>query len=575
MTDERELALTPAWKLAEMVAAKQVSPVELVELCLRRIERIDPKVGAFITVAAEQAREAARAAETKLARMKRGPSTSSGRAGKAAAGNAGQGGGEQPFESLRDSLPPLFGVPVSLKDIEATKGIRTTLGSRIFADTVPENDSVVAERVRACGAVIIGKTNTPEIAIHLETITDNDIRGPCNNPWDLTRTTGGSSGGAAAALVSGMCPLAVGSDGGGSIRIPAAFCGVFGVKPTQGRVPRARGLGRPDPNQFAQSGPMSNTVLDSAILLQALAGPHPSDPQPYLREPGPDFVTPVRGVMGREASSPLKGLRAAWSPDLGHAPVDPEMAHVCETAARALESLGAAIESPDIHFSADLPQHFWNIFGANAYLQYGHLLDDPAKASLLGPSARTALERGKAITGHAYAQSLRVVNELRVYVDSLFEKYDLLLTPTTAIPAFDPRDRPTQVAGQDVHAVNGFYPYTFPFNMTQHPAASIPCGFVDGAVGKAHPYKLPSPSATSPVSALQAPAPTGGEPGPSSLQPGDGRPSRESAGADMTHPRLPAGLQVVGHRGDDVGVLLACAAFEMARPWSGKRPPMA
>ncbi len=508
-----------------MVARGEISPVDLVEVYLARIERIDPQLGAFITVAAEQAREQAKKAEAQVATARRGPSTGSGRAGP--------------------HLPPLFGVPVSLKDVEATRGIRTTLGSRIFADTVPDFDSVVAERVRASGAIIIGKTNTPEIAIHLETVTDNEVRGPCRNPWDISRTTGGSSGGAAAALAAGLCALAVGSDGGGSIRIPAAFCGVFGMKPSQGRVPRARGLGKADPNQFAQSGPMSNCVLDSALLLQALAGPHPLDPQPYLeRAPslrgrgsgggssGPDFVGPVREVMDGASSRPLARLRVAWSPDLGHAAVDTEVTKACGDAARKFEGLGALVEEPEVKFSPELSDNFWNVFGANAYLQYGHLLDDPAKAGLIGSSARSALERGRGIPGHVYARSLRAVNELRLYIDGLLEKFDLLLTPTTAIPAFDPRHRPQRIAGREIHSITGFYPFTFPFNMTHHPAATVPCGFVSGAAGSSK----------------------------GDLSPGVG---------------LPVGLQVIGRRGDDAGVLRVCAAFEAAHPWLGMRPAVA
>ena len=180
-------------------------------------------------------------------------------------------------------------------------------------------------------------------------------------------------------------------------------------------------------------------------------------------------------------------------------------------------------------------------------MQYGHLLDDPEKGALIGASARTALERGRAIPGHAYAKSLRAVNELRLYVDSLFDRYDLVLTPTTAIPAFDPKDRPTQIAGREIHAINGFYPYTFPFNMSQHPAATVSCGFIDGASGKASP--LPAGA-------------------------GIDNDQRRTATAPPA-PLLPAGLQVIGRRGDDAGVLRACAAFEMARPWQDARPALA
>lgn len=473
---ESHLAFAPAWKQAKLIAEKRISPVELVQLYLDRIERIDPTIHAFITVAAEQAMDSARSAEAAV--MK------------------------------RETLKPLHGVPITLKDVEATKGIRTTLGSLVFKDRVPDFDSVVAERVRASGAIILGKTNTPEIAIHLETITDNLVAGACHNPWRLDRTTGGSSGGAAAALVTGLCPLAIGSDGGGSIRIPASFCGVFGYKPSHGRVPRAVGLARPDPNQFAQSGPMSNFVKDSAILLQAISGPDPRDPQPHLREAPPDFVSTLERVP--------KELRVGWTSDFGDGVVDPAVARVAGDAARWFETLGWTVEEAEISLRPDLPEHFWNVFGANAYLQFGALLEN--HADLLGVSARTALERGKAITGHDYARSLRVVNELKLYMAGVMERYDLLLTPTTSITAFDPANRPGEIGGKPVHSITGFYPFTFPINMTGQPAASIPCGFVDG---------------------------------------------------------LPVGLHVIGRAGEDLTVLQASAAFEAGRPWHGNRPPLA
>ncbi|MBI4306502.1 MAG: amidase [Chloroflexi bacterium] len=475
MTD-RDLAFMPAWKQAAMIARRAISPVELVELYLERIDRIDPRLHAYITVAAQYAVDAAREAEAKVIRG--------------------------------DPLGPLHGVPISLKDIEATQGIRTTLGSLVFKDTVPERDSVVAGRVRASGAIILGKTSTPEIAIHLETVTDNALVGPCRNPWRLDRTTGGSSGGAAAALAAGLCPLAVGTDGGGSIRIPASFCGVFGFKPSQGRVPRAGGLGKPDPNQFAQSGPMSNDVRDSALLLEVLSGPDRRDPQPYLRESPPAFIP--------DLDRPLAGLRVGWSKDFGHSAVDPEVEKAAHSAALTFERLGCRVEEAFVSLSPSLSDHFWNVFGANAYLQYGHLLDE--RRDLLGESARTALERGKAIAGHQYARSLRAVNELRVYMDEVMTRYDLLLTPTTSITAFDPKNRPTHIAGKEVNSITGFYPYTFPINMTGQPAATVPCGFVEG---------------------------------------------------------LPVGLHIIGRFKEDGLVLRAAAAFEAARPWSHRRPSIA
>jgi Asp-tRNA(Asn)/Glu-tRNA(Gln) amidotransferase A subunit family amidase len=474
--DSTDLAFTPAWKQAELVAARKVSPVELVELYLRRIEKVDHTLHAFITVAAEYATDAARKAESRVM----------------------QG----------EPIGPLHGVPVSLKDNESTSGIRTTMGSLVFKDTVPDRDSVVAERVRASGAIIIGKTSTPEIAIHLETVTDNQLVGPCRNPWDLDRTTGGSSGGAAAAQATGLCAAAVGSDGGGSIRIPASFCGVVGFKPSQGVVPRAVGLGRPDPNQFSQSGPISGSVRDAAVLLQALAGPDPRDPQPYVREAPPDYTA--------DLERPVRGLRIGVTFDFGFGAVDPAVERCVFAAARSFEALGCYVDETRLQLDPALSDHFWNVFGANAYLQYASLLED--HRDLLGPSARAALERGRAIPGHQYARSLRAVNELKLYMDGLMGKYDLLMTPTTAVTAFDPKRRPIEIAGKPVNSITGFYPYTYPINMSGQPAITVPCGFVDG---------------------------------------------------------LPVGLHIVGRYRADALVLRAAASFEAARPWAGRRPAAA
>ena len=279
MTD-RDLAFTPAHELAKLVAEKKLSPVELTELYLRRIAELNPKLNAYLTVAADEAMASARAAEQAVA------------------------DGEV--------LGPLHGVPVAIKDLEMTAGIRTTFGSLLFDDHVPDSDSGVVERVRSSGAVIIGKTNTPEFG--MSGTTDNRLGDSCRNPWDTTRTSGGSSGGAAAALAVGLCPLATGSDAGGSIRIPGSFCGVYGIKPTLGRVPRFGGVARPSPNPVSQPGPMAMAVRDAAVLLEVLAGPDDRDVI-TLREQPPDYLADLDGGV--------KGLRMAWSPDLGYAAVDP------------------------------------------------------------------------------------------------------------------------------------------------------------------------------------------------------------------------------------------------------------
>ena len=213
-----------------------------------------------------------------------------------------------------DTLGPLHGIPISIKDLEATKDMNTTMGSAVFRDRATEMDSIVVERVRQAGAIVLGKTNAPEFGITPP--TENKLGDACRNPWNIERTPGGSSGGAAAALAAGLCTLSTGSDGGGSIRIPSSFSGLFGIKPTQGRLPRYGGYGRPSANYFSQSGPMSHTVEDSALLLQVLAGPDRRDVT-CIREAPADYKASLEGGVS--------GWRTAWSPDLGYAPVDPEV----------------------------------------------------------------------------------------------------------------------------------------------------------------------------------------------------------------------------------------------------------
>ena len=302
---DADLLYTPVWKLREMLDAQQVSSVELTELFLRRIERLNPQLNAFLTVTGDEALQWARAADEQI---------------RAGAANR-----------------PLLGIPISIKDLEATKGIRTTMGSLVFQDTVPEMDSVVAERVRASGAIILGKTNTPEFG--LQGTTENRLGEPCRNPWNTEHTPGGSSGGAGAAVASGMCPIATGSDGGGSIRNPSSFCGLFGIKPTLGRVPRAGGLGRPAPNLTSQPGPMARNVRDAAILLQVLAGHDSRDPR-SLRDRPADYLADLEGRA--------RGLRTACSSDLGYAAVDHEVRALSSPVALVLERRGCRVDRPGV-----------------------------------------------------------------------------------------------------------------------------------------------------------------------------------------------------------------------------------
>jgi Asp-tRNA(Asn)/Glu-tRNA(Gln) amidotransferase A subunit family amidase len=298
-----DLCYTPATELGRLIRARQLSPVELTEAVLSRIERLNPRLQAFLTVTADHARDLAGAAESR----------------------AMQG----------CLLGSLDGIPYSLKDLEATAGIRTTLGSRFFEDHVPTQDSVLAGRLRASGAVLLGKTNTPHIGY--KDMTDNLLGPPCRNPWDLARTAGGSSGGAGAAVAAGLGPLAHGSDGAGSIRIPAALCGIFGLKPSFGRIPSW-----PSADLWAarsHPGPMARTVRDAALLLQVMAGPDLRDPL-SIDAPPPDFLTACDGD--------LSGLRIGWSPDLGFAAVDPEVATLTHQAASRFRDLGCEVEEAKI-----------------------------------------------------------------------------------------------------------------------------------------------------------------------------------------------------------------------------------
>jgi len=474
MNSELELAFTPAYRLRKLVAEKQVSPVELTELCLRRIKVLNPRLNAFLTIAAEQALASARAAEDAVTRGK--------------------------------DLGPLHGIPVSIKDLVPTRGIRTTHGSLIHEDWVPERDEIVVERIRQAGAVLVGKTNTPEFG--QSGTCENRLGDACRNPWNTERTSGGSSGGAAASVATGMTAIALGNDGGGSVRIPASFCGIYGIKPTQGRVPRRNAcLASWHPIKFSQEGPLTRSVRDAAILLQVMARPHPDGDPHSLREEPPDFVA------GLDKS--VKGLRIAWSADLGSAPVDPEVRQATEDAVRLFKEMGAEVDAPDFQVDMEeLTQGFMAQFYAGVAANMRKELDE--HGDLLTDYVRRNIREGLELPGSEYYLGLARIERFRAQMSELFSRYDLLVTPTLAVPAFPVGQNPDTIDGKSVDPRIGFHAFTYPFNVSGSPAASVPCGFsADG---------------------------------------------------------LPIGLQIVGRSGDEVTVLRASAAFEEARPWADKRP---
>ena len=476
MTRETELAFTPAYKLRELIAQKELSPVELTEISLRRIDDMNPKLNAFLTVTADQAMEAARQAEKAVM----------------------QG----------EKLGPLHGIPTSIKDLEPTEGVRTTRGSLIYKDWIPDQDQLAVQRIKEAGAIILGKTNTPEFG--MSGTTENKLGDDCRNPWNTERVSGGSSGGAGASVASGINAIAQGSDGGGSIRIPSAFCGIFGIKATQGRVPRWHVEPTSwHPVNFSCMGPMSRTVRDAAIMLQVMSGPHPEAEYGTILDEAPDFTARL--------GEGVRGLRMAWSPDFGGSiAVDSGVKEAAERAANVFQELGATVEPAPFDIDMDEMSKWARNLGAMSYAQYGEHLEK--QGDLLMPNVREALEHSKTVTAQEYGLALGELEKMRAYVADFFTRYDILLTPTLAVPAFPCGKPPSVISGREVDPRGGYTPYTALFNRTGNPAASVPCGFSS-----------------------------------------DG---------------LPIGLHIVGRRYDEVTVLRASAAFEEARPWANKRPPL-
>ena len=465
------LTFISACELAAMIRRREVSPVEVVDHFLRRIERLNPQLNAFLAVAEAQAVPDAKAAEQALV-------------------------GGAP-------LAPLHGVPVAVKDLEFTEGLRTTSGSLVYRDLVPDEDSAMVERLKRAGAIVLGKTNTPEFGSHSEVW--NRLGDDCRNPWDPSLTSGGSSGGSAAAVAAGLAPLATGTDGAGSIRVPASFCGVYGLKPTFGTVPQHGGfLGIP---MFSAPGPITRTVRDAALWLDVTAGYDPRDPNSSRREP-PSFLD----GLGQS----VDGLRVAWSADLDVAATAPEVQAAIESAARRFEALGCQVEAaaPVIEYDYFLLSE--PVRNADKYAAFGDLLDSHTDA--LTPYIRSILGLGAGVTGRQYSQCLRYLERLRARLADFFERYDLLLTPTTPFPAFPVRQPPHQkIDDRDLPANASSILLTLVWNLSGQPAANVPCG--------------------------------------------------------VTSAGLPVGLQIIGRHGQDLTVLRASAAFEQIQPWAGLVPP--
>lgn len=452
-----------ATDLLTAYAAKDLSPVEVTAAVLERIEREDPQINAYCQVHGEEALRAARGSEDRWAR--------------------GEPNGT------------LDGVPTSIKDVFNTRGWPTLRGSRTVnaAGPWPEDSPAVA-RLREADAVFVGKTTTPELA--WKAVTDSPLAGVTRNPWDTTRTPGGSSGGAAAAVAAGMAPLALGTDGGGSVRIPASFCGIVTLKPTYGLVPHypASPYGT-----LAHTGPMTRTVADTALMMDVISRPDHRD--------WAALAPPTGSFLDDLASASVAGLRIAFSPTLGYANVDPDVAGVVASAAAAFEDLGAKVDEADPGFSNPIDD-FQVLWFAGAAKATEHLSVE--ERELLDPGLAEIIEMGLTYSAQDYLTAMATRMAMGKRMGELHEEYDLLLTPAVAIPPFEAgRESPADSAAKRWLE---WATFSFPFNMTQQPAASIPCGYT-------------------------------------------------SAG-------LPVGLQLVAARHNDAAILRASHAMEMARPWA-------
>jgi amidase len=415
---------------AAAIRSGNLSPVDLVTHYLERIDKLGPALGAFITVTADRALGEARAA-AELAR------------------------------SGRDDLPPLLGVPTAIKDLTFTAGTRTTLGSVPFAAQVPEVDAHAVTLLRAAGTISLGKTSMPEFG--QTSYTDNDITGPARSPWDPRCNAGGSSGGAASAVAAGLVPFAHGSDGGGSLRIPASVCGLVGFKPSRGRI--SAGPAGADAPGLAVQGPIARTVRDAAAMLDAMARPMPGDP--YWAQPLPPGET-FLGYAGQPTGRLRIGRYTATA--TGVSP-DPACVAAWEDVSALLASLGHEVEDIEHPFPASIADCFNTIWGVKS-LDY---VIDPAQEHLLRPVTRAWREYGRTITSQAYSRAVidaQIAGRRAVVATA---GYDALLTPTLGLPP-----QPVEFFAEDgdvmvnLRRQGAFTPYTAPYNLTGQPAVSLP-----------------------------------------------------------------------------------------------------
>ncbi len=436
--NEEELCFLPALKLRDLIRRKAVSPVEVIKTFLNRIEKINPIINAYCTVVRELAMEAAKKAERGI--MKEG------------------------------KLGPLHGVPVSIKDVTLTAGIRTTFGSKLFENFVPDQDALVVERLKKAGAIILGKTNTPEFAAGGSTF--NKVFGVTRNPWNTNFNSGGSSGGTASAIAAGLCPMGEGNDLGGSLRIPASFCGIVGLRPSPGRVPFVPNELCWDP--FNVEGPMARTVSDVALMLDVISGPDDRSPISLPRE--------KKGFLQAVKKPSIRRFRVAWGSNLNLTPVDDEVLEITKSATKVFRGLGCKIEEEAPDFSG-VKETALLYRGLRYVSLYQDKLDDPEFKRLVNPLVIGNIEEGLKFSIRDLARAERQRSDLWQRVKTFFDRYDLLLTPTVPIPPFPAETVfPTEINGKPMGSYLDWVMLTYAISMTGLPAISVPCGWTKGGL---------------------------------------------------------------------------------------------
>jgi aspartyl-tRNA(Asn)/glutamyl-tRNA(Gln) amidotransferase subunit A len=465
-----ELHWMPAYELAAMIRRRELKPSELMAATIARIEQLNPKFNAFCAMRSDLAMAEARAMDERIAN------------------------GEE--------VGPLAGLPLGVKDLEGVAGMATTFGSVPFKNNLAQEDSIQVARLRTAGAIVIGKTNTPEFG-HTA-FTRNLLFGVSRNPWNPDHTPGGSSGGSSAAIASGMVPLATASDWGGSIRIPACYTGTFGFKSTQGLIPMRARLGMTQWADFAVVGPITRTLRDAALYLDATVGYHPADPS-SLPHPGVSFSATIDQVPKR--------LRVAFHPDFGR-PVDAGVRLEVERAAAAFKEMGhqlTVLDEPVIETS-----HAWRTISSFQTLANlrGYIAGHEHE---FGRSFLAGVQSAEQITARDYGDAYRIRTQFNEWMCSVFERFDLLLTPMLPTAAFNASGPPPrEIDGIALADPMQALTFSYPFNFSGHPAASVRAGFAAN--------------------------------------------------------RLPCGLQIVAERHRDDLVMQAAYAYEQARPWNHRWP---